>query len=151
MIAVEILSRWIHIFAAIALMGGAIFAVLAVIPTLAGVDEETRKQIKTGIRSRWAKVIHIGIALLLASGFYNYLAVGSPAHQGEDKKYYHMLMGTKILIALVVFFLASVLAGKSAKFNAMRQQDRKWLTIIIALAGVVVAIAGYLKVANPGG
>lgn len=151
MIAVEVLSRWIHILSAVALMGGAIFAVVAVIPTLAGVNEETRKQIKAGIRGRWAKVVHLGIALLLASGFYNYLAVAAPKLQADTKGHYHMLMGIKILIALAVFFFASVLAGKSPKFEAMRQQDRKWLTITLVLAVVVVAIAGYLKIAVPRG
>ncbi len=143
----DVLSRWIHVTSAIALMGGAIFAVLAVIPSLAVLDEETRKQVKTAIRSRWAKVVHVGILLLLVTGFYNYLAVTGPAHQGDNRKIYHILMGNKILIALVIFFLASVLAGRSAKFDGMRRQDRKWLTIIILLAAIVVGIGSYLKVA----
>lgn len=146
---VDFLSRWIHVTTAIALMGGAIFAVLAVIPTLATLDEATRQQVKAGIRARWAKVIHVGILLLLVTGFYNYLAVTGPAHQGDNRKIYHILMGNKILIALVVFFLASVMAGRSAKFDAMRRQDRKWLSIIILLSALVVGIGSYLKVAVP--
>jgi uncharacterized membrane protein len=145
--AIDVISRWLHVTSAIALMGGAIFAVLAVIPALAVLDEETRKQIKTAIRSRWSKVVMIGIALLLATGFYNYLAVTGPAHQGDNKGLYHGLMGGKILIALVVFFLASVMVGRSAKFDGMRRQDRKWLSIIILLAAIVVGIGSYLKVA----
>jgi uncharacterized membrane protein len=146
----DVLSRWIHVMSAIALMGGALFAVLAVIPSLAGVDEETRTKIKASIRSRWAKVVHAGILLLLITGFYNYLAVTGPAHQGENKGLYHGLMGGKILIALGIFFLASVLVGRSQKFDAMRRQDRKWLTIVLLLASIVVGIGSFLKVAVPG-
>ena len=63
----------------------------------------------------------------LLSGFYNYLAVSVPKHQGD--RAYHGLMGTKIILAFIVFFLASVLVGRSARFEPLRRDRKKWLLI----------------------
>ena len=60
-----------------------------------------------------------------------------------------MLMGIKILVALGVFFLASVLTGRAAKFEAMRRSPVQWLTLLIVLAAVAVGIGSVLKVAVP--
>ena len=51
-----------------------------------------------------------------------------------------------MLIALVIFFLASALVGRSKTFEPMRAQRGKWLTIIVLLAAIVVAISGFVKV-----
>ena len=53
---------------------------------------------------------------------------------------------TAAIVALVVFFLASVLVGRSPKFEGMRANRKKWMTVTILLAAVVVAIGGFLKV-----
>ena len=63
------------------------------------------------IRARWKKFVHGGIALLILSGAFNYYRA-MPLHKGDGL--YHGLIGTKIILALVVFFLASALVGRSA-------------------------------------
>ena len=56
-------------------------------------------------------------------------------------------MGMKILLAMAVFFLASALSGRSKALEGIRRNAALWLVINILLAAVIVAIAGYLKVA----
>jgi hypothetical protein len=85
-----------------------------------------------------------GIALFLASGFYNYLVVSAPKHPHD--KAYHALMGVKIITAFVVFFLASVLVGRSARFESLRRDRKKWLLVLIVLAFAIVLISSFLKV-----
>jgi hypothetical protein len=95
--------------------------------------------------STWKKIVHGGIALLLASGALNYYRViADRSHKGDGL--YHGLLGTKILLALAIFFIASALVGRSASFEPMRQNARKWLAINMVLALVIVAISGFLKV-----
>jgi len=59
-----------------------------------------------------------------------------------------MLMGIKITLAFVVFFLASVLVGRSPRFEPMRQARKKWLLVVLTLAAVIIGISGYLKITN---
>jgi hypothetical protein len=94
--------------------------------------------------AKWKMFVHGGIALFLVSGFYNYLVVLAPQHKGD--KLYHALMGTKILLALVIFFLSSALVGRSKAFAGMRANPKLWQTVILALAAVVIGISGYAKV-----
>ena len=55
------------------------------------------------------------------------------------------MMGTKILLALAIFFFASALIGRSKSFDGMRKNSKFWQLIMILLAAVIVGISGYLK------
>ena len=142
-----ILSSLLHVWAAIALMGGAIYLRCALIPAASELPDDAHDGLKARLKQRWKKVVMIGIAVLLLSGFYNYLVVGVPSHQGQ--KLYHPLMGVKMLLAFGVFFLASALVGRSAKFESLRQHPKKWLSLLIVLSTIVVGIGSVLKVAAP--
>jgi uncharacterized membrane protein len=140
---VEVLSRWIHVGAAIVLLGGSTFIRFILLPEAERLPTEQHDQLRQGILVRWKRFVMAGITLLLVTGFYNYLSRESFPPR------YHMLMGIKILLALGVFFLGSALTGRSAGLAAIRQNARTWLLVLIVLATLVVAIAGYLKVAMP--
>ena len=88
-------------------------------------------------------------SVLLLSGLFNYIRVildGS--HKGDGL--YHGLIGTKILLALAIFFIASALVGRSAGTAAIRQDARRWLTINFLLASAIIGISGFLRMrGNP--
>ena len=105
--AVDTLSRWAHVFTAVVLVGGAVFQRIALLPVLKGLPEDQRNALREQITARWARVIHVGIGVLLLTGFYNYLNA-----TGQDPLY-HSLVGTKILLAIAVFFIASALVGRA--------------------------------------
>ncbi len=141
----DVISRVAHIGTAIMMVGGTIFMLFVLIPATKRLDDASRGELHSAVVSRWKRFVHIGILLFLVSGFYNYVrAIGD--HKGDGL--YHALVGTKILLALVIFFLASVLVGRSAKFEIMRSNRAKWLLVIVAFAAVIVAISGYLKVSH---
>ena len=106
-------------------------------------DDEQRDRLTDGIRGRWKRFVHGGIELFLISGFYNYYRA-IPNHDGDGL--YHALVGTKMLLALIVFFFASVLVGRSAKFEKWRQQPQFILRAMIVLSLLIVAISGFLKI-----
>lgn len=140
---IDVISRVIHVGTAIVVAGGSVFLLAVLTPVVNDLDKEAGSRVSAAVLGRWRRIVHIGIALFLLSGFYNYFRA-IPLHRGDGL--YHGLVGTKMLLAFVLFFLASVLVGRSERFEPMRQQRQKWLRVVVALATVIVAISGYVKV-----
>jgi uncharacterized membrane protein len=145
--SIEILnvaSRWLHIATAIVILGGTVFMRFVLLPAAESLPPAEHEALRGKVVARWKKFVMGGIALFILSGFYNYLVVTGPLHR-KDKSY-HMVMGTKILLAFIVFFLASVLVGRSARFEPLRRDRKKWLLITIVIAFVIVLISSYLRI-----
>ena len=141
---IPLLMRWLHIFAAIVLLGGTIFLRAIVIPAVRkGLPEDTAKTVRAVIHARWRKVVPWLILAFLVSGFYNYLAVTRHAHGSGSP--YHMLFGIKFLLSLAVFGLVSVLISGRPGPSKIRENADKWLLLLMALAVAVVLVAGYMK------
>lgn len=138
-----VVMRWLHISGAIVAVGSSIVTLVALLPSMQGLPDETRSSLHESIRKRLAMLFMIGITALLVSGFYNYLLNEIPQHRGDGP--YHGLMGVKILMAFVVFFFGSALVGRSAAFEGIRRKRRRWLTVNIVLALIIVAIAAVLR------
>lgn len=143
MFLIDVVSRVVHVFMAITLVGGSLFTLVAVLPALKVLDESARQKFADALTGKWKRVVHLGILLFLASGFYNYFRA-MESHQGDGR--YHMLVGIKILLALFVFFVASALVGRSAKLQPMRDAKQKWLSIVVLIAAIIVGLSGYLKI-----
>ena len=146
--ALDIVSRVVHVATAIVVLGGSIFMRFVLMPAATQLPEEEEQALRGRVMGTWKVVVMIGIVLFLASGFYNYLVVSLPEHRGDTL--YNALMGIKILLAFGIFFLASALTGRVAAFECIRKNAKLWLGITILLGVLVVVIAGYLKVAQPG-
>ncbi len=141
---VQVVFRVVHVATAIVLVGGSVFMRFAVIPAESELSESDRAGFRGRVLGYWSKFVHGGITFLLASGFYNYLVVTRPLHKGDG--HYHMLVGIKILLAMVLFFLASALVGRSAALQGLRERARTTVTVMIILAAAIVSISGYLKI-----
>ncbi|MBI1917010.1 MAG: hypothetical protein HYS12_20060 [Planctomycetes bacterium] len=142
-LALNTFSRWLHVGTAIVLLGGVVFLRFVVLPAAERLTSEASEVLCDHVRATWKLFVHAGVALLLVSGLYNYLAVLAPLHKGDGL--YHSLMGTKILVALAVFFLVEALVGRAAAFEGLRQKSKMWLGIVILLGALIVAISGFLK------
>lgn len=143
MLILDTISRIVHIATAITLIGGSVFTLYVLLPAAKKLPEDAHRQFADAINGRWKRFIHGGIVLFLLSGFYNYFRA-MPHHRGDGL--YHGLLGAKILLALAIFFFASVLVGRSARSEPMRANRSKWLGVIVLLAVIIVAISGFLKV-----
>ena len=142
----DVISRWLHVGTAIVLLGGAVFSRFVLQPAAAALPEPEHDLLRAGVLARWKRFVHGGIALLLLSGFYNFFR-SMPGHKGQPL--YHALIGTKILLALAIFFIASSMVGRSSLAVTMRKNALKWTGLIVVLGAVIVAISGYAKVALP--
>ncbi len=148
---VTFVSRWLHVASAIVLLGGSLFILLVLMPAARNIADAERTSLHEGVMGRWRKIVGAAILLLLLTGFYNYLAVNVPLQrESPTHGMYHALMGTKILLSLGVFFLASALTGRAKAFEKMRQNRRTWMLVTVLLGTTVVGIGSYLRVAaNP--
>ena len=142
-----ILLRWMHIFAAIALFGGSIFQRVALVPASKELAADQRQRLGDAVRRRWSRVVMLSILFLLVSGLVNFvLTINLFKAAGlKAPTLYHVLWGTKVLLALVVFFFASALAGRGAATQKFRDNAGKWLTVNLVLATLIVAISGVLR------
>lgn len=136
---VGIAARWLHIGSAILLFGGTFCLKFVVGPVL----KDQSLELREAVRGRWKRVVHATIAGLLISGLYNYIRA-LPAHKGDGL--WHAMVDTKILLALGVFFLASVLVGRSSGTQKFRDNAAKWTSIALILGSIIIAMSGVAKV-----
>jgi uncharacterized membrane protein len=141
-------SRILHVLGAIIMVGG-LFYLWAVItpdsaaPAREGVGEgSSADQYFGGRRAAWAKWVGIASLLLLVTGLWNFINMIKFNYLDPS---YHMLGGLKILLAIVLMFVAALLAGRSAAADSLRQNWRRWLTISLLLGIIVVAMGSVMR------
>jgi uncharacterized membrane protein len=128
---VQLLSRWLHITAAVAAGGGAIFMKVALHPATETLPGDTRAELREAVRSRWAKVVHGAILILLLTGLFNFMLILK--RYDVPKGLYHGIFGLKFLLAMAIFFLGSVLVGRGELAKKLRANAGKWLTVLVVL------------------
>jgi uncharacterized membrane protein len=135
-----LLSRVAHIASAIILGGGLFYLRTVLAPAGADACYADRRAV-------WAKWVHLAIVLLLASGIYNFLAINSAAKAAGGKlpAVYHALFGIKFLLGLLVMFVASILAGRTAAADRFRQKIRLWLHVGWGAVLAIVVVAAIMR------
>jgi len=138
-----IVSRWFHLGAVIIAVGGTVFLRLVLHPaSCRHLPEREQATLISALAARWSRVLYICIAVILLTGIIN-AAVMLGRHPGQP--IYHSLFGIKVLLALVLFFLAIAITGRSKAFTGLRQNRARWMAVNIVLAGIIVLISNILK------
>lgn len=140
-----VILRWMHVLGAIGLVGGALFVWRVVLPAHEGLDIARRKEQYESMRPQWARLVMISILLLLVSGIANVFLMGRNGEFKLLQSHYHVLLLVKFMLALVVFFLFSLITGRSTGAQHIRDNLGKWLPICFLLAVIVICIAGVMK------
>ena len=136
-------SRVLHILSAIVLVGGLFYLRMIVAPRVATKSKGTAADAWfAGNRAAWAKWVGITTTLLLVTGLYNFITIVKTYQLNTS---YHMLVGLKILLALVVFFFAAVLAGRSGLAERFRENMKLWLSVCLVTAILVVIIGSVMR------
>lgn len=144
--ATDLLLRWAHIVPATIMVGGAVYARFALAPSVDPLADEQKELVKAGVRARWMKWVMICAFLLLVSGIINVVLIAT--EYDFPQKYYHPVVGVKMLVAMVVFYIASMLTGRSENAARFREKERFWLSMNAGLAISVVLMGGALKIAE---
>ncbi len=138
----DLLLRWMHIFSAIALAGGTFFLAWVWAPATASATADEREQWFLRFRKPWSMLVMISTLFLLISGLVNAV---TNIKRYELPGTYHGLVAVKLLVALVMFFLAARIAGRSDGAVRLRQQMGKWLHAAAILAVLLIGMGGYMK------
>jgi hypothetical protein len=142
----ELALRWAHILGAILLVGGVFYQRVVLGGQLQPAsDREADQDVRDVLRRRWSIVVMIATTLLLISGLANTAIISIRYRFPEG--YYNILLGIKLLLAFVMFYLAAVLAGRSSTSVRLRQDARKWLNVLIVLSLLIIGIASAMKAA----
>ena len=119
MLIIDIVSRITHVLTAITLVGGSLFTLLVLMPAAKELADDAHNQLAASITGRWKRFVHGGVLLFLVTGFYNYFRA-IPSHKGDSL--YHALVGTKILLALGIFFPSGRSGWSQRKARANSQE-----------------------------
>ena len=142
----DLAMRWLHVVPAIALVGGTIFMRVAVVPACNQLDESVRASVQESVRRGWSRLLMPSIGFLLISGFVNTANI-SMNYQFPGN-YYMPLLGVKLFLAIAIFYIASLLAGRSEGAVKFRERQVFWLNVNILLAVLLVCIAGAMRLAD---
>ena len=142
----DLAMRWLHVVPAIALVGGTIFMRVAVVPACNQLDESVRASVQESVRRGWSRLLMPSIGFLLISGFVNTANI-SMNYQFPGN-YYMPLLGVKLFLAIAIFYIASLLAGRSEGAVKFRERQEFWLNVNILLAVLLVCIAGAMRLAD---
>lgn len=138
-----VVFRWLHILPAIVAVGAAIFMRFALLPACQSLGDEQRAALLEEVRARWARWVMLSILLLLVSGFYNFITINN--RYDVPKAAYHSMFLIKFLLALAIFYIASLLTGRSEAAQRFRRRALFWLNVNVALAVVLVCISGAMR------
>ncbi|MBM3998661.1 MAG: hypothetical protein FJ297_03790 [Planctomycetes bacterium] len=138
--------RFAHILGAILLVGGIVFQRCVAVPALDPARDPTSGPDADRSRQRWGRLILAGIALLLVSGLVQ-TALVSIAYRFPNGEY-NPVLGVKILAALAIMFVASVLAGRSPVSRKWQRAPRRWLNLLVVLSVTVLLLAGIMRKAE---
>lgn len=138
-----IVVRWVHLLSVVVAIGGTIFMRFVLMPSAQeALTPDVRTALHAKLITRWKRVVHICIALLIITGSFNfYVTFGD----GVKALPYHPIFGVKLILAFSVFFLASALSGSSPGFAGIRENSKKWSAVLIALAVLAIMLSGVLK------
>jgi uncharacterized membrane protein len=151
--------RWFHLVAVITLIGGTIFMRFALTPAASALPAEQDELVRQQVRRRWSKLVMATIAFLLISGVVNYMIFWRDSHSGtpewdawlqKSNGLYQAMFGMKFILAMIIFFIASALAGRGEATKKFRQDAKWWLSVNVALALVVIALSGVMRLTHTG-
>jgi putative copper export protein len=142
---VNVLSRWLHVLSAVIVVGGIVFLALALLPAVAGQDAAVRQAVMGPVVRRFKILVHAAIGLLLLTGFYNFMVVLPKARTLTYHSLYQSVLGTKILLAFILFGIAFPLLSSPPAFGNMEVGRRRWVTVILVLGLVILLFSSVLR------
>ncbi len=136
-----VVMRYIHLVSVICTVGGLAFISFCLRPGLRVVEEGFRQAMLRTIDHAFQRVLLVGIVGLIVSGVYNWVSF-APTYRvltwhvaGLTLPLGQMLIGTKVLLALVIFAVAF---GRAFGFL---KDARFWHTFMLHLAATVILLA----------
>lgn len=129
----DILIRFLHIFSAVALVGGAVAWRFGALPAIEPLAADTKTKVGNAIAAALRPILLTAMALLLISGLYQYMTVA------DKTPAWHAVIGVKFLLVLHIFAVGFLVTGQN---NPKRSRQ---LTGVVISGVIVVALAAVLR------
>jgi uncharacterized membrane protein len=137
----HIVFRFVHISAAILLLGGAFYARQVLVPILSDLPSGQVDFAARTSQTRFRGTLWTLLVLIVLSGLYNFTTYSGPRHTST----YHMWFGIKMLLVLHILS-AAILWGTSpySGEKSIGKSNRR-LTGMVISGFLVVLISAYLR------
>ena len=138
-------SKWLHVMSIIGVLGGSFFMWLLLCTVTVAPDSPASDLIKTQWRKAGVTLMGLWVVVLI-TGFYNYYVV-SP-HVAAA---YHMLVGMKIGIVMLMLVLSVAMLHPVKIFAALQQKRAAGMLILVLLGVAVIGISSRLNMGRVDG
>lgn len=140
---VDVLMRYVHIVSAVVAVGGMACILICLSPAIRVFDESFRDSLMKLVHHRFIRVVWVCIAGLTISGIWKYIQV---RHEYDaivvgGMKLAHMLIGVKMLLAVILFAIVFL---RSVDLIQPRN-PRTLLMINIHLAAIIILLGSVLQ------
>jgi uncharacterized membrane protein len=131
--ALYVFMHWLHISSVAALVGGLLYARLAMTPASGTFAPEARETLNERAAAAFRPMVFAAIAGLIISGLYNILS--SPGHTVR----YHIVLGIKLLLVAHVFAAALLIVRPNNPRRA------RLMTSALLSGFAIILISMYLR------
>ncbi|MGC8667266.1 MAG: hypothetical protein ACP5VE_04005 [Chthonomonadales bacterium] len=139
------LNKWLHLVSIIFVLGGVLYQRFVAIPALrTGAFSDT--DWARSLARRWGVASALLWLIILVTGFVNFHFVAPHVNST-----YAAVLGMKILLALVMFFLAMAVSHPMPFAGALHRQRNQVLVLLALLGVVVVGMSAYLNLSRING
>ncbi|MER3473961.1 MAG: hypothetical protein C4335_07985 [Armatimonadota bacterium] len=135
----DVAVKWVHLISIVTGVGLTLFQYLVLMPVLKRIEGVPEEFIKA-VQRRAGMVIGIAWVLIWITGIYNLVAI-VPA----VKPNYHMVLGAKILLVLVLFFISTALSHPSLAFEGIQRNRARWIAVAAWLGIVIIALSATMN------
>jgi hypothetical protein len=135
---VPFLNKWLHLLSMIGMLGGTAVAWFVLNPALRDKGDDADAK---AIWRSYGILQGVLWLIVLVTGFFNYYFV-MPTVVGT----YHMLLGMKIMLALLMFVLAMLAAHPAPGLEKWTRIKGPWLLVILIMGIIAVGISAHLNI-----
>lgn len=131
--------KWVHVLSILTVVGFSFFQYLVLQPVLRrlqGVPEDFIQ----AVQRRSGILIGVAWVLIWVTGIYNLVVVVPTV-----KPNYHLVLGAKILLVLVLFFLSTALSHPSLAFESIQRNRGRWIALVAWLGIAIVLLSATLN------
>ena len=135
----DMVVKWVHVLSIVTVVGSTLFQYLVLQPILRrseGVSDELVK----AVQRRSGIVMGVAWVLIWVTGIYNLVVVIPTV-----KPNYHMVLGAKILLVLVLFFISTALSHPSLAFEGIQRNRARWVAFAAWLGILVVVLSATMN------
>ncbi len=141
----NVFTRWLHVTCAVVGVGALVCLGLVLLPALGEAEAGVRQAVMARLLPRLKRLLHLALGLLLVTGFYNFYLVMPKVKSLDHRGLYQPIIGTKILLALVLFGMVTALLSSVPPSAALLEKRSGWVSLLIALALVILFLSAILR------